>query len=429
MLDRKLIREKPEWVESRLQSRGKGHDLQLVRTLEADKREIQVATEALQAQRNDISREIGRRKAQKEDTGGLFEEMKSVGPQLKSLAIRLREKEEEVSSVLASFPNLPDESVPLGADETQNVEVRRWPDSGQPKPLDFPAKNHWEIGEELGILDFDAGAAVAGARFTVLRAGGARLTRALISFMLDLHTGQHGYTEVLPPFLVNRDALFGTGQLPKFEEDLFAARDDPLFLIPTAEVPVTNLVREKILEEGELPLRMAAWTSCFRREAGAAGKDTRGLIRQHQFDKVELVWITRPEESEAALQQLTLDAEAVLQALQLPYRTIELCTGDLGFAARKTYDLEVWLPGQGLYREISSCSNTGDFQARRMQARFRRKDAKKVEPVHTLNGSGVAVGRALVAILENYQQADGRVAIPEVLQPYMGGQAFLESGK
>lgn len=429
MLDLKLIRENPEKVENRLQSRGKGYNLQMVRVLEVDKRKIQSETEALQARRNEISREIGRRKARKEDTTDFFAEMKSLGPQLKDLEIRLREKEEEVTSVLSGLPNLPDESVPIGQDENNNVEIRRWPASSQPQSLTFPAKNHWELGEALGILDFDAGASVAGARFTVLRGHGARLTRALINFMLDLHTGSHGYTEVLPPFLVNRACLFGTGQLPKFEEELFATRDDPFFLIPTAEVPVTNLVRDKILEEETLPLRMAAWTTCFRREAGAAGKDTRGLIRQHQFDKVELVWVTRPEESDAALQQLTLDAESVLKALELPFRTVELCSGDLGFASRKTYDIEVWLPGQGQYREISSCSNTGDFQARRMRARFRRQKTKKAEPVHTLNGSGVAVGRALVAILENFQQADGRVAIPDRLRPYMGGLAFLKPEK
>ena len=429
MLDFKLIREKPEWVESRLQRRGKGYDLHQLLALDLERRTIQGETEALQARRNDIAREVGRRKGQKKDASDLFTEMKSLGPQLKILEARLREKEEAVTSLSLTLPNLPDLSVPEGRDENDNVEVRRWPKDGVPDPLPFSAENHGVLGEHLGVLDFDAGALVAGARFTVLRGGAARLTRALINFMLDLHTSQHGYTEILPPFLVNRESLLGTGQLPKFEEDLFAMRDDPFFLIPTAEVPVTNLVRDKILEEGALPLRMAAWTSCFRREAGAAGKDTRGLIRQHQFDKVELVWITRPEESDAALEQLTRDAESVLKALELPFRTIELCTGDLGFAARKTYDLEVWLPGQGHYREISSCSNTGDFQARRMRSRLRRKGTKKVEPVHTLNGSGVAVGRALVAILENFQQADGCVAIPDALRPYMGGVTLLEPEK
>ena len=429
MLDLKLIRENPGEVASRLQSRGKEYDLQPVHLLDQGRREILLETEALQARRNEIAREVGRRKSQKEDASDLFVEMKSLGPQLKVLEAQLRKKEEEIRDTLRMLPNLPDPSVPIGKDEQENLEIRRWPAASQPAPLPFPAKNHWEVGESLGILDFDAGALVTGARFTVLRGAGARLTRALISFMLDVHTEQHGYTEVLPPFLVNRESLLGTAQLPKFEEDLFAARDDPFFLIPTAEVPVTNLVREQILEEEVLPLRMAAWTTCFRREAGAAGKDTRGLIRQHQFDKVELVWVCHPEESDAALEQLTHDAEHILKLLELPFRTVELCTGDLGFAARKTYDLEVWLPGQARYREISSCSNTGDFQARRMRARLRRKKTKKVEPLHTLNGSGVAVGRALVAILENFQQADGRVAIPEVLRPYMGGAAFLKPEK
>ncbi|MBF0144184.1 MAG: serine--tRNA ligase, partial [Magnetococcales bacterium] len=299
---------------------------------------------------------------------------------------------------------------------------------GEPKRLAFPAVNHWDLGEGLGILDFAAGVAVAGARFTVFRGAGARLSRALANFMLDLHTGEHGYTEVLPPFLANASALFGTGQLPKFEEDLFRTRDDALYLVPTAEVPLTNLVRERILEEGELPLKLTAWTACFRREAGAAGKDTRGLIRQHQFDKVELVQITRPEESYAALESLTGHAEEVLRRLELPYRVVLLCSGDMGFASAKTYDLEVWLPGQGRYREISSCSNTEAFQARRMQARFRRSGGKKPELVHTLNGSGVAVGRALVAVLENYQQADGSVVIPDALRPYMGGLAVIRPG-
>ncbi|MBF0462921.1 MAG: serine--tRNA ligase [Magnetococcales bacterium] len=428
MLDLKLIRDNPEWVESRLRSRGKGHDLQGIHALEQAKRALQTETETLQARRNEISREIGRLKVQQGDASALLAEMQSLGPRLKSLELLLRAKEEETLAAVSVLPNLPDESVPPGQDEQGNVELRRWPGTSEPAPLAFPAKNHWEIGEQLGILDFDAGARVAGARFTVLRGGGARLNRALVNFMLDLHA-QHGYTEVLPPFLVNRDCLVGTGQLPKFEEDLFATRDDPLFLIPTAEVPVTNLVREQILEEASLPLRMVAWTSCFRREAGAAGKDTRGLIRQHQFDKVELVWVTRPEESDAALEQLTRDAERVLEQLGLPYRTVALCTGDLGFSARKTYDLEVWLPGQGQYREISSCSNTGDFQARRMQARLRRKETRKVELVHTLNGSGLAVGRTLVAILENFQCADGCVVIPEVLRPYMGGLSLLEPEK
>ncbi|MBF0125508.1 MAG: serine--tRNA ligase, partial [Magnetococcales bacterium] len=305
----------------------------------------------------------------------------------------------------------------------ENIECHRW---GEIPTFSFTPKPHWELGEALNILDFSAGTLLAGARFTVFRGMGARLNRALIQFMLDLHTGEHGYTEILPPFFANAECLQGTGQLPKFSEELFAARNDPYYLIPTAEVPLTNLVRERILDEADLPLRMTAWTPCFRREAGAAGQDTRGLIRQHQFDKVELVWISKPEESAAALEALTRHAEIVLETLGLPYRRIELCTGDLGFSAAKTYDLEVWLPAQGRYREISSCSNTHDFQARRMKARFRRQEGdRRIEFVHTLNGSGLAVGRTLVAILENYQQADGSVVIPSALRRYMGGLEVL----
>ena len=425
MLDIKLIREKPEWVQSRLESRSGNYDLSHFHGLEADKRKIQAEVENLQARRNEISKEIGRRKVAKEDASDLFTEMKELGPKLKEVDAQLKEQEQAVDAVLAGLPNLPADEVPEGKDENDNLELRRWPDTGEPPPPAFTPKNHWEIGEELGILDFDAGAGVAGARFTVLRGAGARLSRALINFMLDLHTGEHGYTEIMPPLLTNRQTLFGTGQLPKFEEDLFATRDDPLFLIPTAEVPLTNLVAGQILTDEQLPMKMTAWTTCFRREAGAAGKDTRGLIRQHQFDKVELVWITRPEDSSEALQQLTNHAEEVLRRLELPYRTISLCTGDLGFAAVKTHDIEVWLPGQGQYREISSCSNTEAFQARRMRARFRRPGEKKPEMVHTLNGSGLAVGRTLVAILENYQQEDGSVIIPKALRPFMGGMEII----
>jgi seryl-tRNA synthetase len=424
MLDIKLIRENPDLVQSRLSSRSGHYDLSNFHSLEAEKRKIQGQVENLQARRNEISKEIGRRKGAKEDASDLFAEMKELGPRLKALDAELKEQEQAVEAVLAGLPNLPADEVPEGVDESGNVELRRWPEDSEPAQFDFIPKNHWEIGEDLGILDFDAGANLAGARFTVLRGAGARLSRALINFMLDLHN-EHGYTEVMPPLLVNKKTLYGTGQLPKFEEDLFATRDDPLFMIPTAEVPLTNLVGDKILSEEELPIKMTAWTTCFRREAGAAGKDTRGLIRQHQFDKVELVWITRPEDSAEALEQLTNHAEEVLRRLDLPYRTIALCTGDLGFAAVKTYDLEVWLPGQGKYREISSCSNTEAFQARRMQARFRRTGVKKPEMVHTLNGSGLAVGRTLVAILENYQQADGSIIIPEALRPYMGGMTTI----
>ncbi|MBF0379835.1 MAG: serine--tRNA ligase [Magnetococcales bacterium] len=426
MLDIKLIRSNPEIVQKGLESRSGEYDLTSFHALEEKKRAVQGEVEQLQARRNEISKEIGKRKGAGEDAADLFAEMKELGPKLKVLEAEFKNQEQAVEGVLAGLPNLPGDDVPVGPDESGNVELRRWPNQGEPEPLSFTPKNHWEIGEDLNILDFDAGASIAGARFTVLRGAGARLSRALINFMLDLHTGEHGYTEVMPPLLANQKTLYGTGQLPKFEEDLFAAKDDPLYMIPTAEVPLTNLAAGQILAEDELPMKMTAWTSCFRREAGAAGKDTRGLIRQHQFDKVELVWITKPEDSNDALEQLTANAEEVLKRLQLPYRAVSLCSGDLGFAAVKTYDLEVWLPGQNCYREISSCSNTEAFQARRMKARFRRTGAKKPEMVHTLNGSGLAVGRTLVAILENYQQADGSVAIPEALQPYMGGLKVIE---
>lgn len=425
MLDIKQIREQPQWVEDRLKRRGGKVDLSGFHASEARLREIRVETEKLQARRNEISTEIGRRKAAKQDITELFEEMKTLGPALKNLENQLREQERLVEATLVVIPNLPEDSVPEGRDERDNVVLRYWPEEKSLAQHSFQPKPHWEIGEALGILDFEAGTQIAGTRFTVLRGAGARLSRALINFMLDLHTVEHGYTEIMPPLLANDRTLFGTGQLPKFEEDLFACRDNPLFLIPTAEVPLTNLVADRILDEKQLPMQMTAWTTCFRREAGAAGKDTRGLIRQHQFDKVELVWITRPEESGAALERLTGHAEEVLKRLELPFRTVSLCAGDMGFSAAKTYDLEVWLPGQGCYREISSCSNTQAFQARRMKARFRRGGEKKTELVHTLNGSGVAVGRTLVAILENGQQADGSVVIPKELRPFMGGMALI----
>ncbi|MBF0293924.1 MAG: serine--tRNA ligase [Magnetococcales bacterium] len=426
MLDPKQIRERPQWVEERLASRGGRYDLKEFHALEALKRKAQAETEALQARRNEISREVGRLKANRGDASGLLAEMGELGPRLKEAEGALRLQEEALLEVLTRLPNLPAGDVPVGPDESANVVMHSWPAgfSGVP-PEGFLPLNHWDVGERLGVLDFNLAAETVGARFTFFRGAGARLIRALTSFMLDLHTTEHGYEEILPPFLANRESLFGTGQLPKFEEDLFCLRDDPYYLIPTAEVPLTNLVRGRIVEEAELPLKWTAWTACFRREAGAAGKDTRGLIRQHQFDKVELVWITRPEESMAALESLTLHAEEVLKRLELPFRRVALCTGDLGFSAAKTYDLEVWLPGQGRYREISSCSNTLDFQARRMKARLRRAGTKAVEPVHTLNGSGVAVGRALVALLENFQQPDGSLVIPDVLRPYLGGLSRL----
>lgn len=428
MLDIKLIREKPDWVAEQLEKRGGKVDLSGFHASEARLREIRVETEKLQARRNEISAEIGRKKGAKEDVSSLFDEMKTLGPRLKDLEAELREQERVVESTLAVIPNMPMDSTPVGKDERDNVVLRYWPEEQKNGAVPFQPKPHWEIGEKLGILDFEAGVQLAGARFTVLKGAGARLSRALINFMLELHTGEHGYTEIMPPLLANAQTLFGTGQLPKFEEDLFSCRDNPWFLIPTAEVPLTNLVADRILDDKQLPMQMTAWTTCFRREAGAAGKDTRGLIRQHQFDKVELVWITRPEESALALETLTGHAEEVLRRLELPFRTLCLCTGDMGFSAAKTYDLEVWLPGQGCYREISSCSDTQAFQARRMKARFRRSGEKKTEFVHTLNGSGVAVGRALVAILENGQQADGSVVIPKALRPYMGGMEVLTPG-
>ncbi|MBF0158117.1 MAG: serine--tRNA ligase [Magnetococcales bacterium] len=423
MLDIRLIRERPDWVETRLASRGKGYGLGDLHRLEQQKREVQSESERLQAERNSASKEIGGRKQRGEETSELLQHLTLLKQRQSQLEQTLLQHEEALQQELLRLPNLPDESVPAGIDENSNVEIKRW---GTPTTFDFTPKPHWEIGEALGILDFSAGALLAGSRFTVLRGAGARLSRALIQFMLDLHTTAHGYQEILPPFMANGACLLGTGQLPKFAEELFATRDDAYYLIPTAEVPLTNLVRERILDDSLLPMRMTAWTPCFRREAGSAGQDTRGLIRQHQFDKVELVWITRPEESMAALEQLTCDAESVLEALELPYRRIELCSGDLGFSAAKTYDLEVWLPAQGRYREISSCSTTGDFQARRMKSRFRRPGAERPELVHTLNGSGVAVGRTLVAILENGQQADGSVVIPKVLRPWMGGLERLQ---
>jgi seryl-tRNA synthetase len=364
---------------------------------------------------------VARLKREKQPADDATAAMKTLGDRIKAMEDGLRAVEERLSDLALRIPNVPHESVPAGTDSTGNVEVRRW---GSPPAIAGTPKAHWEIGEALGILDFDRAAKIAGARFAVLTGLGAKLERALITYMLDVHTITHGYREVLPPVLVNRATMTGTGQLPKFEEDLFRLRDDDLFLIPTAEVPVTNLHREEILDEDALPLRYAAVTPCFRREAGSYGKDTRGLIRQHQFNKVELVTFTKPDASYEELERLTRHAEAVLQGLGLHYRVMNLCTGDLGFAAAKTYDLEVWLPSQGVFREISSCSNFEAFQARRANIRFRSQKAKKdtkTDFVHTLNGSGLAVGRTLVAILENYQQPDGSVLIPDALRPYMGG--------
>ncbi|RLA97197.1 MAG: serine--tRNA ligase, partial [Deltaproteobacteria bacterium] len=365
-----------------------------------------------------FSEEISRRKRQGEDAQELIAEMRALSQELKEMEAQLREKEEELRKLLLTVPNIPHSSVPVGEDSEENVEVRKW---GEPPSFPFTPRPHWEVGEELGILDFQRGAKLAGARFVLYRGLGALLERALINFMLDLHIKEHGYKEVLPPFIVNRNSMIGTGQLPKFEEDLFKIEGMEYYLIPTAEVPVTNIHRDEILEEEDLPLRYVSYTPCFRKEAGSYGKDTRGIVRQHQFNKVELVKFAHPETSYEELETLLQDAEEVLRRLGIHYRVVTLCTGDLGFAASKTYDIEVWLPSQEEYKEISSCSNFEDFQARRANIRFRRRGKKGTEFVHTLNGSGLAVGRTVVAILENYQQEDGSVLIPEALRPYMGG--------
>ncbi len=419
MLDPQLIRTELDATARALARRGVTLDVARLGALEAERKRLQVRTEELQHERNSRSKAIGQAKAQGEDIEPLRVAVADLGEQLEAAKGALEGVQSELHALLLAIPNLPDDSVPEGADEGANVEIRR---VGTPPAFDFTPRDHVDVGEGLGLLDFEAATKLAGARFATLAGPLARLHRALTQFMLDLHTGEHGYREVYVPYLVNADALVGTGQLPKFEHDLFAIRGElPFYLIPTAEVPVTNLLRDTIVEADALPLKYVAHTPCFRSEAGSYGKDTRGMIRQHQFEKVELVQLVRPEDSTQAHEQLTAHAEEVLLRLGLPFRTVALCTGDLGFAARKTYDIEVWLPGQQAYREISSCSNFGDFQARRMQARWRRPDTRKPELLHTLNGSGLAVGRTLVAILENCQQRDGRVVVPEVLQPYMGG--------
>jgi seryl-tRNA synthetase len=417
MLDLKFVRSNPELVKEALEKRGAGLSLEPFLELERKRREKLVVVEQLKNKRNVVSEEIGRRKKAGEDAEEMVQEMRQVSARIKELDEEIRDLEEQIQVTLLNIPNIPHESVPVGKDAADNVEMRRW---GEPRPFDFPPRAHWELGENLDIIDFERGAKVAGARFSFYKGAGARLERAVINFMLDLHTREHGYMEVFPPFIVNGDSMIGTGQLPKFAEDMFKLEGKNFYLIPTAEVPVTNLYREEILPGERLPIYHCAYSACFRAEAGAAGRDTRGLIRQHQFNKVELVKFTRPEDSYAELEKLTADAERVLQLLGLPYRVVCLCTGDLGFAAAKTYDLEVWLPSYQDYKEISSCSNFEDFQARRANIRF--KDGRgKPRFVHTLNGSGLAVGRTVAAILENYQQADGSVVIPEVLVPYMGG--------
>jgi seryl-tRNA synthetase len=418
MLDIKFVRSKPEVVREALVKRGAKVSLDEFLTLEEQRRVRLVEVEQLKNLRNVVSEEIARLKKAGQNPEELVSNMRNTSLRIKQLDEQVREVEENLQQILLGIPNIPHTSVPVGSSEEDNPVLRTW---GEPPQFDFTPRPHWEIGESLDILDFARGVKIAGARFTVYKGLGARLERALINYMLDLHTGKHGYQEIFPPFMVNRQCMVGTGQLPKFEEDMFHVDKTDYFLVPTAEVPVTNLFRDEILEDNQLPIKLTAYTACFRAEAGAAGRDTRGLIRQHQFNKVELVKFSRPEDSYAELERLTADAEEVLQGLGLPYRVITLCTADIGFSSAKTYDLEVWLPSFNTYREISSCSNFEDFQARRANIRYRPGPKAKPQFVHTLNGSGVAVGRTVAAILENYQQADGSVVIPEALRPYMGG--------
>lgn len=429
MLDPNLLRNELDLVAQKLARRGFKLNVATIRDLEEKRKVLQVETENLQAERNARSKSIGAAKARGEDITAVREEVNKLGDKLDSAKKELDSLLSQIKDIYSTIPNIPDDNVPDGKDENDNIEISRW---GTPKQFDFPVQDHVALGEKFGGLDFAAAVKLTGARFVVMKGQIARLHRAIAQFMLDLHTQQHGYSEIYVPYLVNHATLFGTGQLPKFGKDLFHTKpleeeseSSNYGLIPTAEVPVTNLVRDEILDEDLLPLKMTAHTPCFRSEAGSYGKDTRGLIRMHQFDKVELVQIVKPEESMQALEELTSHAEKVLQLLELPYRKIVLCTGDMGFGSRKTYDLEVWVPAQNTYREISSCSNMWDFQARRMQARYRCKADNKTYLVHTLNGSGLAVGRTLVAIMENYQQADGRIKIPSVLIPYMNGLEYI----
>ncbi|MEW5725112.1 MAG: serine--tRNA ligase [Thermodesulfobacteriota bacterium] len=423
MLDLKFARENVDLIREMLQNRRVAADASEITHLDEERRRLLAEVEALKAQRNKVNQEITERKKAKQDASALIEQMKTVSARIKELDPQVSRAEKALEDFLLLIPNLPHESVPVGGSEEDNPEIRRW---GEPPRFDFTPLNHWDVGENLGILDFSTAAKITGSRFVLLRGAASRMERALINYMLDLHTGKHGYTEVWPPFMTNADALTGTGQLPKFAEDLFKLEGWNYYLAPTAEVPVTNIHRDEILDAAGLPICYAAYTPCFRAEAGSHGKDTRGMIRQHQFDKVELVKFTSPETSLDELEKLLADAEEVLQGLGLPYRVVALCTADLGFSSAKTYDIEVWLPGQQKYREISSCSCFTDFQARRANIRFRRGPGSKPEYVHTLNGSGVAVGRTLVAILENGQQADGSVVVPDVLRPYMGGLERIE---
>ncbi len=423
MLDPKLLRTNLDEVATQLLRRGFELDIQGFHSYEEQRKELQILTQQLQNERNTQSKGIGRAKAAGEDIKPLLDAVADLGDKLKTAREKLGKIQQQLKQMLLEVPNLPHQSVPQGESEAQNREERRW---GEPPQFDFEAVDHVDLGTARGWADFDAAAKISGSRFVVLNGPLARMQRALTQFMLDVHTQQHGYTETYVPYLVNSASLYGTGQLPKFEEDLFKVDGEhPLYLIPTAEVPLTNILRDEIVDEQDMPRRFVAHTPCFRSEAGSYGQDTRGMIRQHQFEKIEMVQAVRPADAEDVLEQLTGHAEAILQKLGLPYRVVTLCTGDLGFSATKTYDLEVWLPGQGKYREISSCSNFGDFQARRLQARWRNPETGKPELLHTINGSGLAVGRTLVAVMENYQQKDGNIRIPEVLQPYMGGSKML----
>lgn len=424
MLDIKYLRANFEEVKAKLQHRGEDlSEFDRFEELDQKRRELLVKTEELKSKRNEVSGQISVLKREKKNADDLIVQMREVGDNIKALDEELRVVEEDLQHILYTIPNIPHESVPVGDTEDENIEIRKW---GEIPQFTFEAKAHWDLATGLDIIDFERAAKVTGSRFVFYKGLGAKLERALISFMLDLHTEEHGYKEILPPYMVNRDSMTGTGQLPKFEEDAFLIESNDYFLIPTAEVPVTNMHRDEILSADELPIKYAAYSACFRSEAGSAGRDTRGLIRQHQFNKVELVKFVKPEDSYTELEKLTNDAERVLQLLKLPYHVLSMCTGDLGFTAAKKYDIEVWIPSQGIYREISSCSNFEGFQARRANIRFRRESNAKPEHVHTLNGSGLAIGRTVAAILENYQQEDGSVIIPEVLRPYMRNRDVIK---
>ena len=426
MLDIKLIREKPDFVRQRLSTRGRGDEARIaeIATLDEQRRKLLAEGDSLKAERNKVSKEIGAMKSKGQDASAPMAAMKQVGERVNALDAELTGVDAKLQDILLMVPNLPHDSVPVGKDAADNPEVRRW---GEAPKFAFQAKPHWDIGEKLGILDFARAAKISGSGFILYKGAGARLERGLINFLLDLHTREHGFTEISPPFLINRAAMIGTGQLPKFEEDMYRLRDEEMYLAPTAEVPVANIHREEILREEQLPINYCAYTPCFRREAGAAGKQTRGMIRVHQFDKVELIKFVKPETSYDELEKLVANAERVLQLLGLHYRVVLLCTGDMGFASAKTYDIEVWAPGQNAYLEVSSCSNCEDFQARRANVKFKDADGKN-RFVHILNGSGTALARLYVALLETYQQADGSVKLPEVLAPYMGGAGEIRTG-